>query len=255
MSKKISVVVPVYNERENIGKCLRGLWTALANVPHEILVCYDFDADTTLAGIAEMSDAPPSLRLVKNTIGRGAANALRAGFAAADGDVVVTTMADLSDPPEVIAIMAETMRRDHLAVVAGSRYMRGGSQTGGPFLKRTLSCIAGVSLDWIARIGTKDATSNFRAYSKEFLDSVTIESDLGFEIALELTVKAHLAGRGVGEVPSSWVDRTAGESRFRLWKWMPNYLRWWWKAAWKPLLVYTLILAALGASFVYFRAR
>lgn len=251
-ASKISVVVPVYNERDNIATCLRGLWRALQSMPHEILVCYDFDEDTTLQGIAAMNDAPPSLRLVKNTIGRGAANALRSGFAAATGDVVVTTMADLSDPPENIPRMAELMRRENLAVVAGSRYMRGGSQTGGPILKRTLSRIAGVSLDWIAGVGTKDATSNFRAYSKAFLDSVTIESRAGFEIALELTVKAHLAHRGVGEVPSSWSDRTAGESRFRLWKWMPNYLRWWLRAAWQPLVVWLtwIVTSVMVCSYV-----
>ncbi len=235
--RKISVVVPVYNERENIGACLRGLWGALRNVPHEILVCYDFDEDTTLVGIREMSDAPPTLRLVKNNRGRGAANALRAGFDAAIGDVVVTTMGDLSDPPENIPKMAELMRRDNLAIVSGSRYMRGGSQSGGPLLKRTLSRWAGLSLNWIAGVGTKDATSNFRAYSKEFLKHAWDEERTGFEIALELTVKAHLKGQGVGEVPSTWTDRTAGESRFRLWKWMPNYLRWWFRATWRPLVV------------------
>ncbi|MBL8859202.1 MAG: glycosyltransferase [Planctomycetes bacterium] len=252
-ASKISVVVPVYNERENIGACLRGLWKALAEVPHEILVCYDFDEDTTLVGIREMGDAPPSLRLVKNTRGRGAANALRAGFDAAQGDVVVTTMGDLSDPPENIIKMAELMRREKLAVVAGSRYMRGGSQTGGPLLKRTLSHIAGVSLNWITGVGTKDATSNFRAYSKEFLKNAWEEDKTGFEIALELTVKAHLQGRGVGEVPSTWTDRTAGESRFRLWKWMPNYLRWWFRAAWRPLLVglVALIMSVQLVSYVH----
>ena len=245
---KISVVVPVYNEHDNIAACLLGLWNALSGAPHEILVCYDFDEDTTLAAIAAMPDRPPTLRLVKNTIGRGAANALRAGFAAATGDVVVTTMADLSDPPQDILRMAELMRREGLAVVAGSRYMRGGSQSGGPWLKRTLSRLGGLSLRWIAGLGTRDATSNFRAYSKSFLERVDIESRTGFEIALELTVKAHAAGLGVGEVPTSWTDRTAGESRFRLWRWLPNYARWWLRAAWQPLVVGLVwIVMTLGA--------
>jgi glycosyltransferase involved in cell wall biosynthesis len=249
--KKISVVVPVYNERENIGACLRGLWGALQHVPHEILVCYDFDEDTTLVGIREMADAPPTLRLVKNTRGRGAANALRAGFDAAAGDVVVTTMGDLSDPPENIPKMAELMRRENLAVVSGSRYMRGGSQSGGPFLKRTLSRWAGLSLNWVAGVGTKDATSNFRAYSKEFLKHAWDEEKTGFEIALELTVKAHLKGQGVGEIPSTWTDRTAGESRFRMWKWMPNYLRWWFRAAWRPIVV-GLVALVMSVNLLHY---
>ena len=86
-SQLISVVVPVYNEAGNIEPCLRGLWSVLEGIEHEILVCYDFEEDDTLPAIAAMPDAPPSVRLVKNDLGRGAAFALRAGFAAAAGDV------------------------------------------------------------------------------------------------------------------------------------------------------------------------
>jgi glycosyltransferase involved in cell wall biosynthesis len=240
----ISVVVPVYNEHDNIATCLRGLWRALQGVEHEILVVYDFDADTTLGAIRAMNDAPATLRLVKNDIGKGAANAIRAGFAAARGDVVVTTMADLSDPPEKILELADVMRASGAAVVAGSRYMAGGTQEGGPLIKRTLSRIAGVTLRWIGGIGTHDATNNFKAYSKEFLDSIQVEAQGAFDIGLELTVKAHLAGRGVEEVPTSWRDRSAGESRFKVWAWAPKYLRWYWMAMGAPIAVLAVWLAA-----------
>ena len=247
-AERISVVLPVYNERENIAPCLTGLARALKDVEHEILVCYDFDEDTTLEGIRAMGDAAPkSVRLVKNTLGRGPHNALKAGFQAASGDVVVTTMADLSDPPELIPAMAAKIRSG-CAVVSGSRYMPGGTQKGGPLLKRTMSRVAGVSLAWLAGMGTHDATSNFRAYSTRFLRETVIEATAGFEIALELTVKAHLEGRGVGEVPSSWVDRAAGESRFRLWKWLPNYLRWYGRAMREPAAVWLVWLAALASA-------
>ena len=225
----ISVVLPVHNEAENIGPCLRALWAVLKPHPHEILVCYDFDADTTLPAIEAMPDRPPTVRLVKNDLGPGVAWALRAGFQAAAGDGVVTTMADLSDPPEIIPAMAEKVRAG-AAVVAGSRYMKGGSQSGGPLLKRTLSRLAGLSLYWLAGLKTHDATNNFRAYSAAFLRQVEVESTHGFEVAMELTVKAHLAKQRIDEVPSTWVDRSAGQSRFRMWKWMPRYLRWYWKA-------------------------
>lgn len=248
-TRRISVVLPVYNEAENIQTSLRGLWAALKDLEHEILVCYDFDADTTLPAIAAMPDKPPSVRLVKNDLGKGAANALRAGFAAATGDVVVTTMADLSDPPEKIPELAEKLRADDLAVVAGSRYMPGGSQSGGPLLKRTFSRWAGLLLRGLAGIGTHDVTSNFRAYSSSFLASTQVESKAGFEIALELTTKAHNAGLGVGEVPSSWRDRSAGTSRFRMWKWMPSYLRWWMTAAVAPAFVWGVLLALGGAAW------
>jgi hypothetical protein len=67
-------------------------------------------------------------------------------------------------------------------------------------------------------------------YAKEFLDSVQIESDGGFELGIELTVKAHLKGLKIGEVPTTWMDRSKGKSRFRLRKWLPKYLRWYIRA-------------------------
>jgi glycosyltransferase involved in cell wall biosynthesis len=225
----ISVVVPVYNEAENIRSCLRGLWNALKEVPHEILICYDQEGDTTLPAIEDMLDRPPTVRLVKNDLGGGVACALRAGFQAARGDVVVSFMGDLSDPAEGILAMAEKIRREGAQVVSGSRYMRGGKQVGGPWLKGFLSRAAGWSLYWLAGLGTRDATTNFRAYSGEFLRQTNLESCHGFEVGLELTVKAHRLGLKVMEVPSTWRDRTLGQSRFRLFSWLPHYLRWYLK--------------------------
>ena len=73
MDKKcICVVIPIYNEDRNIQTCLRRLWTVLEPYEHELLVCYDFDEDTTLDAIARMEDKPPTVRLVKNDLGRGA---------------------------------------------------------------------------------------------------------------------------------------------------------------------------------------
>jgi dolichol-phosphate mannosyltransferase len=160
-----------------------------------------------------------------NQLGRGALNALKSGFGAADGDYVMVTMADGSDDlTQVDAMYARAA--DGADVVAASRYMRGGQQIGGPLVKRTLSQMAGLSLHWVGGIPTHDATNNFKLYSRSLLERVTIESDAGFEIALELTVKAHVLGMAVAELPTTWRDRTAGESRFRLRAWLPHYLRW-----------------------------
>ena len=71
-----------------------------------------------------------------------------------------------------------------------------------------------------------NATNNFKLYSRRFLNATSIESEAGFELALELSVKATLQRRRLAEVPTTWRDRTGGESRFRLRKWLPHYLRW-----------------------------
>jgi dolichol-phosphate mannosyltransferase len=111
-------------------------------------------------------------------------------------------------------------------VVAASRYMPGGRQIGGPRLKRLLSRVAGLSLHNVGGVATHDPTNNFKLYAKRFLDDVTIESEAGFELALELTVKAAIGGRRIAEIPTTWRDRTSGESNFRLRQWLPHYVRW-----------------------------
>ncbi len=225
---EFSIVVPVYNEGDNITKLLRGIESAVHG-HYELLICYDFDADNTLPAIAKLDPPVKQVRLVKNNLGKGVVNAIRAGFQASRGLLgTVVTMADLSDPPERINELVKRLRAGD-DVVAGSRYMKGGKQVGGPWLKGVLSRLAGTFAYYLTSIGIHDVTTNFRAYSRRVVKQIPIESQGGFELGLELTVKTHLRGWHVGQVPSEWYDRTAGESRFRLFKWLPGYLRWYLK--------------------------
>jgi glycosyltransferase involved in cell wall biosynthesis len=224
VSPLLSLVVPVFNEQENIQLFLRDV-EAQIHEPHETLIVYDFPEDKTLPAIAAMQPPCPTVRLVHNTLGRGVLNALKAGFQASRGDVVVVMMADRSDEPKDVAPMARLVR-DGADVVAGSRYVRGGGQEGGPLLKRTLSRLAGVSLHYLAGLPIRDATNNFRAYSRRVVEQIPVEGESSFALALELTIKAHWRGWPIAEVPTTWHDRAAGQSRFRLFAWMPHYLRW-----------------------------
>ena len=224
----ISLVVPVYNEADNIEPFLRDAETAVQE-PHEVLVVYDFPEDSTLPALAAMKPPCPHVRLVHNTLGRGVLNAIKAGFQASKGDVIIVMMADRSDDPRAVPAMARLVR-EGADVVAGSRYVRGGRQEGGPLLKRTLSRLAGMSLHYLAGLPIHDATNNFRAYSRRTIEQVPIEGEASFAIALELTLKAHWLGWRIAEVPTTWRDRTAGQSRFRLWAWLPHYLRWYLRA-------------------------
>jgi dolichol-phosphate mannosyltransferase len=224
----LSVVVPVYNEGENVAPTLRGIVEKTHIRPLEVLVVHDFDEDTTVPVVRRMQAEMPELRLHRNTLGRGVLNAMKSGLRAARAPYVLITMGDGSDDPSDIDPMYE-LAREGADVVAGSRYMRGGRQLGGPLLKRTMSRTAGLSLHWIGGLPTHDATSNFRMYSKRLLNQVSIESLGGFELGLELTVKAYRLGLRVAEVPTTWRDRTAGQSRFKLWQWLPRYLHWYWR--------------------------
>src|ERR1019366_9027617 len=209
---RYSVVVPVFNEGENIGEYCR---KAIQYLPpdYELLICYDFPEDKTLPALTALpaESKPPNIRLIHNTLGRGVRYAIEAGMRAAVADVVVVMMADISDDFPKVQQMIEKAENG-ADVVCASRYMRGGKQIGGPKIKGFLSRMAGLSLHWFAGLPTHDPTNSFKAYRKEFLDRTPIESTAGFCLGLELTAKAHFAGGLVDEVPATWLDRSAGQS-------------------------------------------
>jgi dolichol-phosphate mannosyltransferase len=221
---ELSIVIPVYNEPDNIGPTLRGLH-ANVHTSSEVLVVYDFDEDTTVPVVRELAKEMPEIRLHKNDLGRGVLNAMKAGIAGTTAPYVLISMADGSDDPRAVDRMV-ALAKGGADVVSASRYMKGGHQIGGPPLKRLMSRAAGLSLHWFARVPTHDPTNNFKLYNRKFLESTSIESTAGFELALELTVKATLAHRKVAEIPTTWRDRTAGQSNFKLRKWLPHYLHW-----------------------------
>ena len=230
VSPRYSIVLPVYNEADNIGP-----WCgkAKAELPfgYELLVCYDFEEDTTIAALASMppEQKPPTVRLIRNDLGRGVRYAIEAGMRAATAPVVLVMMADLSDDFSRVEEMV--CRAEAGAdVVCASRYVKGGRQVGGPWLKGLLSHVAGVTLHCFAGVPTHDPTNSFKAYRLDFLRRTPIESTAGFCLGIELTVKAHFGGGRVEEVPAVWRDRMAGRSRFRLLAWLPLYLRWYWWA-------------------------
>jgi dolichol-phosphate mannosyltransferase len=220
----LSIVMPVFKEGEAVEPVLRAM-TGAVTAPHEILVVYDFDEDPTVPVIERLAVELPTIRGLRNDLGRGVLNAMKAGIAESRGEYILISMSDGSDEPHIVDSMA-ALARDGADVVAASRYMRGGHQVGGPPLKRLMSRTAGLTLHWFAGVPTHDPTNNFKLYSRRFLDSVTIQSTAGFELALELTVKATIAGRRVAEVPTTWRDRTAGQSNFKLRQWLPHYLFW-----------------------------
>jgi len=225
----VSFVIPVYEEGENITRVIEGLCGSVDLSAHEILVVYDRETDGTLPVIARVAHDYPTLRTVRNAFGGGARRALLTGFAEAKGEGACVVMADGSDDlallPRMIALLGEGWD-----VICPSRYMPGGRQIGGPWLKGAMSRLAGLTLHRLAGLPTRDPTNNFKLYRASMLRALDLEREGGFEIALEITVKAWQAGCRVTEIPATWRDRTAGHSRFRLWGWLPRYLRWYARA-------------------------
>lgn len=224
MSLAISVVIPAYNEGESILPVLDRIFDAVES-ECEILVVVDFEEDTTVPVLRAYAAGEPRLKTVVSTYGRGPANAIRYGIDQVENPVVVVTMADGSDDPRQIDDLARLVERG-VVVAAASRYVASGQQVGGSQFKGLLSRTAGISLGLLAHVGTRDATNSFKAYSTEFIHEVGIDSRSGFEIGLELTAKARRLRRPVAEVPTIWLDRTSGDSNFKLAEWIPRYLRW-----------------------------
>lgn len=221
---RASIVVPAYNEGDRIVPVLDRLFESV-RVQCEVLVVVDADDDTTVPMVAEYARKEPRIQCLVNTYGRGPANAIRFGIDAARAPVTVVTMADGCDDARQIDELVRLVERG-VAVAAASRYMPGGQQVGGPVLKGTMSRLAGRSLWMFARVGTRDATNSFKAYSTTFVRQVGIDSRDGFEIGIELTAKAKRLRLPVAEVPTIWLDRQAGVSNFKVATWIPSYMHW-----------------------------
>lgn len=221
---RVSVVIPAYNEGETVVPHLRRILEAVM-LPCEVIVVVDTDDDSTLGPVRDEAARDPRLRAEVSTYGSGPARAIRFGFDVACAPVVVVTMADGCDDPQQIDQLTLLVERG-VVIAAASRYMRGGQQVGGPALKGMMSRTAGRSLRLLARVGTHDATNSFKAYNRDFVREVGIESDAGFEIGIELVAKARRRRLPVAEVPTIWLDRTLGDSNFKMKDWIPRYLRW-----------------------------
>jgi len=232
LEQPLGIIIPVYNEGANIGATLLAIEQKI-HTPHKIYIVYDFDQDNTLPVVKDLREAGLPIELLKNPDG-GVANAIKTGLKSAIGNYLLVTMADLSDDYSVVDEMCRLMSQGY-DIVCGSRYAKGGRQIGGPVVKKFLSRLAGFSLKYLAGLRTFDATNSFKLYRKAMLDSIDIESDRGFEIGIEILVKAHFAGFKVTEIPCVWRDRQAGKSRFRVFKWAPKYLRWYFYALRKAL--------------------
>ena len=134
-------------------------------------------------------------------------------------------MGDGSDDPSQVEELFNLVERG-LSVAVASRYSRGGQYIGTKNFKYLLSKYSGRFLNLFFRIKTKDPTNMFKAYSRNFLNSVEIESNNGFTLGLEMVVKAKLNGFKIGEISTIWIDREFGDSKFNLRKFVPSYLYW-----------------------------
>ncbi len=223
----ISIVIPVFHEEKTIIELLRQITDKVKN-SYEVFIIYDQTNDPTVSVVKKylISSKSKNILLAKNSTGngRGVTNAIKTGFFKARGKAVVAVMADLSDDLSDIDKMYKKISQGY-DIICGSRYMKGGKKIGGPMLKTFLSKTAGLTLHYLFKLPTHDATNAFKMYRKTLLEKIQIESTGGFEYSLEITLKAFKKGYKIGEIPTVWYDRPAGKSNFKLLRWLPKYLK------------------------------
>lgn len=225
---ELDIVIPVYNEGENISKVLDSLIDGV-KARFRVLICYDFEEDNTLEALRNYPRSGElSVELVKNA-GTGPHAAVMSGLNAAVSDAVLVMPADDDYNSDIIDRMVDGFHEGNDIVVA-SRFVSGGCMVGCPPLKAFLVRATAVTLRYLARIPAHDPTNGFRLFSRRLLESVKIESEMGWTFSMELLVKCHRLGWGIVEIPAKWFERSAGASRFKVMKWAPAYLRWYFYA-------------------------
>jgi glycosyltransferase involved in cell wall biosynthesis len=225
MARELDIVIPVYNEAANILATLGALAREL-KAPARVLICYDRDDDDTLPAVRDNPQVHDGLSVdfVRNQ-GCGAHAAVMAGFAASTAPLIVVYPAD-DDFNAAILDRMVALAKAGCDIVCASRFMPGGTMEGCPWLKAVLVRTGAFTLHRLARLPTHDPTSGFRLFSRRVVERIDVESTQGFCYSIELLVKAHRLGWRVGEVPALWYERKAGQSRFRVLRWLPAYLRW-----------------------------
>ena len=218
---ELDILIPVFNENETIVKTLKNI-LIFVKCNYKVLICYDYDDDPTLKIIKKKFPNEPKIIFVKN-FSQGFNNALISGFKKATGEAVIFFMADDHINHNVIDLCYEKFKEGY-QIICPSRFISGGKMIGNPFLKATLTRIASFFLFYFTTFPIKDSTNSFRLFPRELIDKV--ESNKGFTLSLELTAKAHRLGYKIVELPTTWIERNKGKSRFKLFTFIMPYTKW-----------------------------
>jgi uncharacterized protein (TIRG00374 family) len=217
----VSCIVPARNEEGNIVTVIAALTSVLSDTPticdYEIIVVDADSTDSTTVLVDALSQKDPHIHPVHWTPSPGFGTAIKTGMAHARGDIVIPFMGDLSDNAHDIPRLVERIGEGY-DIVYGSRFMEGGTLINYPRTK----LIANRAFNNLVRVSFgiphQDITNALKAYRKEVLDEIGIDNleSRGFDLTVELPIKAYIRGFKSSEVPVQWSDRTAGDAKQKL---------------------------------------
>jgi uncharacterized protein (TIRG00374 family) len=217
----VSCIIPARNEEGNIKTVIDALSPVLIDSSlindYEIIVVDDNSTDSTGRLIDALAQKDSHIHPVHRTTTPGFGNAIKTGMKKAKGDIVIPFMGDLSDNPHDIPRLVERIDEGY-DVAYGSRFVEGGALNGYSRAK----LIANRAFNNLVRLSFgipyRDITNAFKAYRREVLDEIGIDSleSCGFDLTVEIPIKAHIHGFRSSEVPVQWYDRTSGEAKLKL---------------------------------------
>ena len=210
---KTAVVIPTYNERENLPLLVAGI--RKLPEPMRIIVVDDNSPDGTGAVAEDLAAGDGNIEVIHRAGKEGLGTAHLAGFAAAlpQADLIVTMDADLSHNPAHIPALLE-LARDGSDVVIGSRYVGGGS-VDFKIWRRALSSGGNIIATGILGLRTRDNTSGFRCYRRAALEQIINQPFTadGYSFLMEILYRAKTAGLNLSETPIHYIDRQFGETK------------------------------------------
>jgi glycosyltransferase involved in cell wall biosynthesis len=220
---KLDIIIPVYNEDENIVRLLKALEDEIS-CNFRILICYDKDNDATLKHIKTNSTITKEILLIKNP-NQGPNSAIIEGVNSSKAEIILVYMADDFENIKLINKMVTLIESGNELVIP-SRFIQGGKMLGAKKMKKMITIIGSLLIYYFARIPFKDCTNAFKMFSASLKDKIKLDSTKGFTFALELTTKSYLSNFKIIEIPSIWIETKDRKSNFKIYKWLPYYIYW-----------------------------
>src|SRR5262249_28139976 len=187
----------------------------LEEIDYEIIVIDDASTDGTSTAVAPLSEVNARISCHRSHNPPGFGFAVRAGLDVFEGDAVAIVMADGSDSPDDLVCYYRVLE-DGYDCAFGSRFISGARVCDYPRFKRVLNRIGNVGVRALFRHGYNDTTNAFKAYRREVIETVQPLLSNHFNLTVELPLKAVVRGHSYAIVPTSWTNRSTGDSKLRL---------------------------------------